>query len=118
MESSLQIIIAIVGLGTQVVLLTREITKFARDAGPQTVESEGTASSNQTPRASARYKSLLDLSFIILCSAFFSLLTADSLVVSGRPVNSGPLNVFFVFIIAFAYTAILFIAWYISITKR
>jgi hypothetical protein len=118
MESSLQIIIAIVGLGTQVVLLTREITKFARDAGPQTVESEGTASSNQTPRASARYKSLLDLSFIILCSAFFSLLTADSLVVSGRPVNSGPLNVFFVFIIAFAYTAILFIAWYISITEK
>ena len=118
MESSIiQTLIAAIGLGTQLVLLAKELFRFVKESEPQKTR-DGETGPQQPKPSALKTRSLLDLSFIILCSAFFSLLTADSLMVSGRTPSGGPLNVFYVVLIAFAYTSIVFTAWFINITEK
>ncbi len=115
---TLQIIISIVGVSSQLILLAREITKLvdatSKDSAGVPTKRPPTTILEQIQQG----KSILDLSFIILCAAFFSLLTTDSLIVSGRNPGPGLLSIFLVILITFVYVAIMVTAWYINKTEK
>jgi hypothetical protein len=116
-SETLQILIGVVGVFSQLILLSREITKLV-DASSKDHDGKVARHLPATFLAKIqRGKSVLDLSFVILCAAFFSLLTTDSLIVSGRNPATGPFNIFLVILITLIYVGILLTAWYINKTE-
>jgi hypothetical protein len=114
---TLQIVITIVGVCSQLILLGREITKLVQTASTET---DGLTRQGHSATVFARIqrgKSILDLSFVVLCAAFFSLLTSDSLIVSGRNAPTGPFHLFIVVLITFGFVATMVTAWYINKTE-
>jgi hypothetical protein len=115
---TLQIIITIAGVCSQLILLAREITKLV----DVTSKEDGGAATKRPPATILakiqQGKSILDLSFVVLCAAFFSLLTTDSLIVSGRNPATGPFYIFLVILITFVYVTIMVTAWYINKTEK
>lgn len=93
---SLQIIIAIAGVCSQLILLAREVAKLVDVTSKEAEEPATARPSVALLTKLQRGKSILDLSFVILCAAFFSLLTTDSLIVSGRNPATGPFYIFLV----------------------
>lgn len=115
---TLQIIITIAGVCSQLILLAREITKLVDVTSKDIDESANKPRSATILAQIQRGKSILDLSFVILCAAFFSLLTTDSLIVSGRNPATGPFYIFLVILITFVYVSIMVTAWYINKTEK
>lgn len=108
-----QIIIGLIGFSSQLILLARELFKLVDTSSEIKPDEQKTAA-----RFIPSFKSLLDLSFVILCSAFFSLLTADSLIVSGRNPSSSFTSISYVILITTAYLIIMIFGWYVKSIEK
>lgn len=58
-----------------------------------------------------RFRKLLDLSFVLICSAFFALLLTDSLIISGKNPSPGPTTFLIVFAISVGVGLTMWAAW-------
>ncbi|HEY0458364.1 MAG TPA: hypothetical protein VGC97_04375 [Pyrinomonadaceae bacterium] len=63
-------------------------------------------------------KSILDLSFVILCATFFSLLLTDSLIISGRDASYAIDSIIKVFFYTFFVVGTLFAAWLFNQSEK
>ncbi|HEX7332415.1 MAG TPA: hypothetical protein VF290_13010 [Pyrinomonadaceae bacterium] len=78
-QQFLQVVVTLLGIASQVVLLLRARAKTtSEEAHPKPIDEDHPPSDTIAPR------NFIDLSFVLICSAFFSLLLTDSLVISGR----------------------------------
>src|SRR5882672_9548657 len=116
MNDTLQIIIAVLGIVSQILLLAKHF--YGREVEGQGRQTPATlpvgTSREARPRAT---KSLLDLSFVLLCSAFFALLLTDSLIISGRNPSAGPGTIIAVFTITFVVVITMSGAWFLGRTE-
>ena len=107
-NDALQIIVTILGIVSQLVLLIKEIPKgAATQPTPAHADTE-------PPKRQGYSRSLLDLSFVLLCSTFFSLILMDSLVISGRTPSPGPGTIMKVLAITAVVFAMMFCAWWLN----
>jgi len=105
----LQLIIATLGITSQLVLLHRELSKKRAERPPEVIAPGAPASvtSAQFPPS----RSLLDLSFVLLCAAFFALLLSHSFVISGRSASGELENILKVLLITLAVGGTMVGAW-------
>lgn len=111
MNETLQIIVAILGILSQFLVLGKELSHSGGGG-----RGEGSASVQMIKRK-WETRSLLDLSFVFICAAFFSLLLTDALLVSGQSPSSGLWAVVVVFIIATSVVLIMFGAWCLNVLE-
>ncbi len=113
-NDALQIVVTILGLLSQLVVLLREMNK-REDTTSETSGGDKTGGKTTLPPSlppeSRRAHNFLDLGFVLLCSAFFSLLLTDSLVISGRAPSPGLLTTAAVFAITVTVCGVMFTAW-------
>src|ERR1051326_9023261 len=104
----LQIIVTILGIVSQLVLLIKEIPKGTA------AQPTPTQAGAEPPKPEGHSRSLLDLSFVLLCSTFFSLILMDSLVISGRTPSPGPGTILKVLAITAVVFGMMFCAWWLN----
>src|SRR3954451_23471811 len=84
-QQFLQVIVTLLGIASQMLLLFKvfrgksNTVTVTTDAGEHDVNVL-----DVTPASTSSPRNIIDLSFVLICSAFFSLLLTDSLVISGR----------------------------------
>ncbi len=109
-NDALQIVVTILGLLSQLVVLLREMNKREDTTSDAPAGGKPTPPPSLPPE-SRRAHNFLDLGFVLLCSAFFSLLLTDSLVISGRAPSPGLLTTAAVFAITVTVCGVMFTAW-------
>jgi hypothetical protein len=84
-QQFLQVIVTLLGIASQMLLLFKVFRGQGSSATTTTEEGEHDVSVlDATPTPSTSTRNIIDLSFVLICAAFFSLLLTDSLVISGR----------------------------------
>jgi len=107
-NDALQIIITILSIVTTIVTLVKQIPR--RDTPVQP------GSTVISPPAPARRLDV-DLSFVLLCATFLSLLLTDSLIISGREASLGFRTTLAVFSITAVIVAVMYAGWYFRRTE-
>ena len=110
MHDTLQLVIATLGILSQLVLLGKQFygTDKATDAGQPTSQPQTSGAPLST---SGHDRTRLDLSFVLICSAFFSLLLTDSLLISGRNPSPGFGTIISVLFITVVIVTTMYAAW-------
>lgn len=80
-QQLLQVIVTLLGVMSQILLLMKG---FRDKPSTQVTQNEDAPSPHTASVIKTSPRSLIDLSFVLICAAFFSLLLTDSLVISGR----------------------------------
>jgi len=117
MNETLQVIVTILGVLSQVILLGRQFY------GKESSEKEAVSGTKQNANIDTsslhriESRSLLDLSFVLICSAFFALLLTDSLIISGRNPSPGPSTIITVFLITAVVLVTMCGAWFLGVTE-
>ena len=84
-QNFLQVIVTLLGIASQMLLLFKVFRGKGSSVTTTTEESEQDLSVlDANPTSTSSTRNIIDLSFVLICSAFFSLLLTDSLVISGR----------------------------------
>ncbi len=113
MNDILQVVVTVLGIFSQLLLLA----KHFRRRGAQNGRAAGSGPAAGVPRAATPQRSRLDLSFILICTAFFSLLLTDSLLISGRNPSPGLGTILTVFLITSVIVLVMSVAWWVNLTE-
>ena len=116
LQDVMQLLIAVLGILSQLLVVGRALRKRAPKEGSQD-EIVGAAPVTRRDARPERYRSRLDLSFVLVCAAFLSLLITDSLVISGRNPSAGWGTILKVLAITLLVFGTMFGAWFLSKTE-
>jgi hypothetical protein len=114
MHDSLQIVIALLGVLSQILVLGQHI--YAKgDVKTGRLDSGSGSPSNVTKSNKRPPRKLIDLAFVLLCSAFFALLLTDSLIISGRNPAPGLGTIVIVTVISLTVVTLMGTAWVLGL---
>jgi hypothetical protein len=114
-QQFLQIVGLLLGVVTQILLLMKGLKEQPKHELGRQGDVSPTQEQGEDNLISTR--NILELSFVLLCSAFFSLLLTDSLVVSGRTPSREISTILIVSIITLVVVGAVFGAWLLKQTE-
>lgn len=109
-QAFLQVVIALVGILTQLMLIIKSLLKDAPEKKDQATVDESVSDKGTIERK----RSIIDLSFVLICAALFSLLLTDSLLISGKSPSPRVDTILYVFCLTAAVTGTLVGAWHLN----
>jgi hypothetical protein len=113
-QGFLQIVITLLGLLTQLAWMLKGLLREMPENGNRgSVESSPSEAATEDTTGRKK-RTLLDLSFLLICAALFSLLLTDSLLISGRSPSPGIDTILYVLCMTTAVTGTLIGAWYVN----
>lgn len=112
MNDSLQIIALILGiLAAGIKIFTHALELRKNLSSTEGLGASQNEIQQTTNIPTHRFRKLLDLSFVLICSAFFALLLTDSLIISGKNPSPGPITFLIVFAISAGIGLTMWAAW-------
>jgi hypothetical protein len=112
MNDTLQVVVTVLGIVSQLLLLGRHFKDQDTSVATSTDQRVGLV---DPPRI--RLRNRLDLSFVLICAAFFSLLLTDSLLISGKNPSPGLSTILTVLVITSVIVTIMVAAWWMNLTE-
>jgi hypothetical protein len=111
MNDTLQIVVTVLGIVSQLLLLGKHF-KEQDTPVPAADPQLGIAESKRS-----RLRNRMDLSFALICAAFFSLLLTDSLLISGKNPSPGLSTILTVLVITSVIVTVMVAAWWLNLTE-
>jgi cell division protein FtsB len=115
MQDFLQILALVLGILTSLLGLAKHFGKSS--VAEVTKESTAVPKDQAKLHYKQRRREAVDLSFVLICSAFFSLLLTDSLIISGRNPSPGPGTILIVVGITAVVVITMFGAWFLGVAE-
>jgi len=112
MNDTLQIVVTVLGIVSQLLLLGKHFKEQDIPAPAATDPKAGTVEPKR-----GRIRNRMDLSFALICAAFFSLLLTDSLLISGKNPSPGLSTILTVLMITSVIVTVMVAAWWLNLTE-
>ena len=113
MNDILQVVVTVLGIFSQLLILGKHV----RDQSAENVKPADSARTAGAAKTATPRRSRLDLSFVLICTAFFSLLLTDSLLISGRNPSPGLGTILTVLLITSVIVIVMSVAWWVNLTE-